>query len=126
MGTGTGPVHFQKVQHYAFIGPEFFLTSLHPTPPFPGLQGVLLGIERGGLLGRSKGGTGKGVSLSNTVPSGKRDEGGGLGNWPQGSKAQRWLERGKDPRGDVAVSAQRKSTLVPPGTQVWSCGGSVG
>lgn len=89
VGTGTGPVHFQKVQHYAFISPEFFLTSLHSTPPFPGLQRVLLGIERGGLLGRSKGGTGKGVSLSSTVPSGKRDERGGPGSRPPGSKARR-------------------------------------
>lgn len=95
-GTGTGPVHFQKVQHYAFISPEFFLTSLHSTPPFPGLQRVLLGIERDGLLGRSKGGTGKGVSLSGTVPSGKRDERGGPGNRPHGSKAQRWPKREKD------------------------------
>lgn len=38
MRTGTRPTHFQKVQHYAFISPQFFLTSLHSTPQFPGLQ----------------------------------------------------------------------------------------
>lgn len=54
MRTGTGPIHFQKVQHYAFMSPEFFLTSLHSTRRFPGLQRVLLGIERGGLLGRGQ------------------------------------------------------------------------
>lgn len=32
--TGTRPVHFQKVQPYAFISPGFLPTSLHPTLPF--------------------------------------------------------------------------------------------
>lgn len=121
--------------HWARPFPESSALCIHqsgvlsnfpsPHPPFPGLQRVRLGTERGGLLGRNKGGTEKGVSLSNTAPAGERDEGGGPGNWLHGSKAQRWPERGKDLREDIVVTAQRKRTLVPPRAQVWSMGCAV-
>lgn len=80
MRTGTRPIRFQKVQHYAFISPEFFLTSLHSTRGFLIYRGlsnwpseVPLGIVRGGPRGPRAGEGWEGEVSLPAVPSRKWD-----------------------------------------------------